>query len=431
MLFAKLLLVLIYFKVYILSVIKNFKFRLEIMNFNEVVLVKEGEIFLRGLNKRNFENDLIKNIKRNLKPLGIFEYIKAQSTITVIPKTYFDMDVICNKISKIFGIASFCRAAMAEKNFEDIKNITKQYFKDRLKHCKTFKVFAKRSDKNFSFSSPEICCKLGEFVLNEFPNLKVNLTNPDISINIEIRDYFCYIYSNKIEGAKGIPIGSTGTGMLLLSGGIDSPVAAFMMAKRGMKLKAVHFVSPPYTSSRALKKVEDIILILQNWLGIMPLSIVSVTDIQEKIKKSCPESLNTIILRRFMVRIAESIAIEQNSKRAYNIKAIVTGDSLAQVASQTLSALCCVDSACNMPILRPLIGMDKGEIVNIARNIGTFNTSILPYEDCCTVFTPKHPKTSPKLQNILKAEKQLDINLLIKEAIKNLEFKLLKQEDYN
>ncbi len=400
------------------------------MNFKEVILVKEGEIFLRGLNKKNFENDLIKNIKRNLKTLGIFEYIKAQSTITVIPKTYFDMDVICNKISKIFGIASFCKAAIAEKNFEDIKNVTKQYFENSLKCCKTFKVFAKRSDKNFSFSSPEICCKIGEFILNEFPNLKVNLTKPDIIINIEIRDYFCYIYSNKIEGARGIPIGSTGTGMLMLSGGIDSPVAAFMMAKRGMKLKAIHFISPPYTSNRALKKVEDIILILQNWLGIMPLSIVNITNIQEKIRKSCPESLNTIILRRFMVRIAENIATEQNSKRAYNINAIITGDSLAQVASQTLSALYCVNNACSMPILRPLIGMDKNEIVNIAKNIGTFNTSILPYEDCCTVFTPKHPKTNPKLQNVLKAEERLDINLLINEAIENLEFKLLKQEDF-
>ena len=390
----------------------------------EAILIKEGEIFLKGLNKKKFESILIKNIKSKIKNLGYFEVLKEQSTISIIPKEKIDLDLVLEKISKTFGISLFSKALIVEKDFEKIKEYCIKYLEKSLNKSKTFKVFAKRSDKNFPLSSQSICCKLGEFILSKFCNLNVNLTNPELSIHIEIRDSFSYIYSKTFKGAGGIPIKSAGNALVLLSGGIDSPVAAWMMAKRGLFFKAIHFVSPPYTGARALKKVEDLILILNEWVEKIPLFIVNTTKLQEEIKKNCPENLLTIILRRCMIKISEKIAIEQQNKGYEEIKALVTGESLSQVASQTLSALQCTNAASSLPIFRLLIGMDKEEIVSIAQKIGTFNTSILPYEDCCSLFSPKHPKTNPKLFEIEKAEQNLNLEELTNFCVQNKELKI-------
>lgn len=386
----------------------------------EVILIKEGEIFLKGLNKKNFEAILISNIKKKLKQFGEFKIFKQQSTITVIGSQNFKIDLAINKIKKIFGIASFSRAAISSKNFEDVKKIAKQYLYFILKNCKTFKVAAKRSDKQFFMSSPEICCKVGDFLLKEFENLNVDLNNPEVVVNIEVRDDYVYIYSLKHEGAKGFPVGSNGEAVLLLSGGIDSPVAGWMMNKRGLKLKAVHFVSPPYTGNLALKKVYDIISKLQQWGDTIPLYVANITKLQEEIKKNCPENILTVILRRAMIRIAQELALKE-SLNNLNSTALITGESLAQVASQTLSAINCTDSVSTIPILRPLIGLDKEEIVKIAKKINTFDISTLPYEDCCTVFTPKHPKTNPKLFEIEKAEQNLNLNDFITYIVNNIQ----------
>ena len=397
------------------------KVALKLSKNKEVILIKEGELFLKGLNKKNFEAALIKNIKEKLKSLGEFKIVKAQSTIAVIPEENFNFNLAIEKISSIFGIASFSIALSVEKNFEAILNASKKHLKDVLKNHKSFKVVAKRSDKNFEFSSMELCKKLGEFLLNEFKNLTVKLNEPEVVVYLEIRDSFAYLYYKKIQGAKGMPVGTAGDAILLLSGGIDSPVAAFMMAKRGLKLRAVHFESPPYTGQRALKKVEDLLLTLEKWTGKIPLHIVNITKLQQEIKKNCPENLLTIILRRCMLKITQNIAENLNQNFNCSIKAIVTGESLAQVASQTLGALGCIENAASMPILRPLIGMDKDEIVKIAKKIKTYEISILPFEDCCTVFTPRHPATHPKMEKILEGEAKLDSEELIARALESVE----------
>ena len=269
-------------------------------------------------------------------------------------------------------------------------------------------------------SSPKICYKIGEFLLEEFKNLKVELNKPEIVVNIEVRDDYVYIYSLKHDGAKGFPVGSNGEAMLLLSGGIDSPVAGWMMNKRGLKLKAIHFISPPYTASLALKKVHDVISKLEQWGDTIPLYVANITKLQEEIKKNCPENILTIILRRAMIRIAQKLALKESLNDSKST-ALITGESVAQVASQTLAAINCTDSVSKIPILRPLIGLDKEEIVKIAKKINTFNISILPYEDCCTVFTPKHPKTNPKIFEIEKAEQNLDLNCFITAIVNNIE----------
>ncbi len=376
----------------------------------EVILIKEGEIFLKGLNKKNFESILIKNISNRLQHLGDFKIKKEQSTITIFPFENFNLNSALDVISTIFGISSFCRCLIVKKDFETIKNATKQHFKQILKEVKTFKVAAKRSDKSFNLTSPLISQKMGEFLLDNFSNLKVDLSNPDFTLNIEIRDQFSYLYYLKQPGAKGMPIGSSGNAMLLLSGGIDSPVAGFMMAKRGLKLSAIHFISPPYTGQRALQKVKDLILRLEKWTGKIDLHIINITKLQEELKKNCPEKFLTIILRRCMIKIAENVA--KNNKKS-EIKALITGESLAQVASQTIEALHCTNKASNLPVLRPLIGMDKEEIVSIAKKINTFDISILPYQDCCTVFTPKHPKTRPVFDDIEKIEQKINLSNII------------------
>ena len=379
---------------------------------NEVILIKYGEIVLKGLNRNLFEDTMIKNIKKSLKPLGDIEVKKAQSTMHVRPMDPDMMDEAVERVKRIFGIATLTRAAMCEKNFDTILEVAKEYLKDELNNCKTFKVEAKRSDKTFPLKSPQICEETGAYLLDAFPHLTVDVHNPDIVVMVEIRDYCAYVHGNPIPGAGGLPVGTGGKAAVMISGGIDSPVAAWMMSKRGLDLIAVHFASPPYTSERAERKVIDLLTKVSLWCSEIKLYIVPFTEIQECIRDTVPEEYFTLIMRRIMIKITERIA------RFNGAHAMISGESVGQVASQTLRAIECTDEAASMPILRPLIGMDKSEIISIARKIDTFETSILPFEDCCTVFTPKHPSTQPQLQNVLEAEAKLDIAEKMKTAIK-------------
>lgn len=381
----------------------------------EVILIKIGEIVLKGLNRKNFEDRLIKTIRERILPLGNFEIINLQSTIYLIPQdASVDLEPVCKKVSKIFGISCFSRAAQCEKSIDSIRETAAHYLREALAQVKTFKVESKRSDKKFELKSPEISALVGERLLEAFPNLSVDVNNPDITVTVEVRDFGAYVRGEALPGAGGIPVGTGGRAAILISGGIDSPVAAWMMAKRGVELVAVHFASPPYTSPRAEQKVVSLLNKVAQYSGKIEMLTVPFTQIQELIKKSCPEDLFTIIMRRFMMKISQRIA------QKYRCGALVTGESLGQVASQTMSAIFCTDSASEMPVFRPLIGMDKDEIVTIARKIDTFETSILPYEDCCTVFTPRHPKTRPTLEEVLRAEEKLDCDALIETALANL-----------
>ncbi len=382
----------------------------------EVILIKNGEIALKGLNRSTFEEILIKNLKKRLNGSGRFKISRAQSTIYCEPfDESCDLDEAAEKISKVFGIAAFTRACVAEKDWNDIKSKAVPYLKDVLEDAKTFKVEAKRSDKNFSMKSPEICMEMGGELLEAYPHLSVDVHNPDVTVIIEIRDFGAYIHAKQENGAGGIPVGSGGRAALLTSGGIDSPVAGWMMAKRGLEITAIHFAAPPYTSERAKLKVITLCEKMSEYCGRIKLIVVPFTEIQENIREKCPEEYFTIIMRRYMMKIAEKIA--QNEK----CKALITGESLGQVASQTLGALACTDVACEMPVLRPLIGMDKEEIIRISRKIDTFETSILPYEDCCTVFTPRHPKTKPRLNDVLHAEEAFDASEMIETCVNNVE----------
>ena len=382
----------------------------------EILLIKDGEIALKGLNRSTFEETLIRNLRRRLEDLGGFTFSKAQSTIYATPRTDdVDFEKAIERVKCVFGISAFSRAAVLEKDMDDILDKAPEYLKETLLNVKTFKVEAKRSDKRFALKSPEICAELGGKLLETFPHLRVDVHNPDVVVMVEIRDFGAYVHAGKIKGAGGMPVGSSGQATLLISGGIDSPVAGYVMAKRGLVLDAVHFESPPYTSPRARAKVEKLTKLISKYCGRIYLHVVPFTEIQEEIKNKCPEDLFTIIMRRIMVMIAQRIAEKTGSQ------ALVTGESLAQVASQTLGAIACTDNASSMPILRPLIGMDKSEIIEISRKIDTFETSILPYEDCCTVFTPRHPKTKPSIDEVKKAEEALDVEALVEKAIKETE----------
>ena len=383
----------------------------------EIILIKNGELALKGLNRSNFEDALIKNMRRRLKNLGDFTIRKAQSTIYFEPQSEdFDFEEALSRISRVFGIAAFSRACVCEKSIEDILSKAVVYLKGDLENIKTFKVEAKRADKHFPLTSPEICRELGGTLLSAYPHLKVDVHNPDLIVNVEIRDFAAYVRGEQIPGAGGLPVGTAGTASILISGGIDSPVAAWTMAKRGLRLNAIHFASPPYTSARAEMKVRKLLSKVAAYSGTINLAIVPFTEIQDEIAENCPEDYFTLIMRRMMMRISERLSRKEGSL------ALITGESLGQVASQTLPALVTTDSVVNMPVLRPLIGMDKEEIIRISRNIDTFETSILPYEDCCTVFTPKHPKTRPTLELCEDAEKNLKIEELIEKAIKNTEY---------
>ena len=379
----------------------------------EIILLKNGELALKGLNRHTFENQLIKNMKFRLHDLGKIRYTSSQSTIILEPlDENVDLNEAFRRLKLIFGIAGISRCAAVEKDMSVILPAACEYLKDELMIAKTFKVEAKRSDKKFPLKSPEICREVGGEILSKFHHLKVDVHNPDLTVTVEIRDNYAYIHGNQVKGAGGMPVGTAGNAALLVSGGIDSPVAGWMMSKRGLQLCAIHFASPPYTSQRAEMKVHSLLRQVSKYSGDILLLVVPFTHIQEEIKDKCPEELFTIIMRRFMMRCSEAIAKERNCG------ALITGESVGQVASQTMQAIGCTEAVVeSLPVFRPLIGMDKDEVIEISRKIGTFDISILPYEDCCTVFTPKHPRTRPKLHDVEAAENVLDIDSLIKEAL--------------
>ncbi|MBC3514791.1 tRNA 4-thiouridine(8) synthase ThiI [Neobittarella massiliensis] len=378
---------------------------------NEILLLKYGEIALKGLNKNNFEGVLLKNVRHRIKKLGRFEVRKAQSTVYVQPLEEVDLDRCEERLSHVFGISTIARAVVAEKDFADITQKVLDYVQDILPFVKTFRVEARRSDKSFPMNTPQICAELGGILLEHYPHLKVDLHDPEVRVFVEVRDFGAYVHAGAKKGAGGMPVGSSGHGALLLSGGIDSPVAGYMMAKRGMQLCYIHFESPPYTSERARLKVVALGQKLTEYANTCEMFIVPFTDIQEKIKAHCREEYFTIIMRRMMMKIASRLAAQNGCE------ALITGESLAQVASQTVRAIGCTDAASELPVFRPLIGMDKSEIVDIAQKIDTFETSILPYEDCCTVFTPRHPKTRPVLEYVLKEEEKLAVDELVEAAV--------------
>lgn len=378
----------------------------------EIILVKNGELVLKGLNRNSFEDVLIKNMKKHLSDIGKFKFTKSQSTIMVEPESdETDLDDAAEALKRVFGIAALSRAAVCEKDINDIIKTAKNYLEDELLTAKTFKVEAKRSDKKFPLNSPQICRELGGQILKAFHHLKVDVHNPDIVVTVEIRDRFAFVRGNNIKGAGGMPTGTSGRAAVLISGGIDSPVAAYMMAKRGIELISVHFASPPYTSELAEMKVMELLKKVAAYSGTITTYVVPFTEIQEAIRDYCPEDYFTLVMRRIMMKISEEIAKSQNCM------ALITGESVGQVASQTIYALGCTDNATNMPVFRPCIGMDKEEIIKISRNIDTFETSIQPYEDCCTVFTPKHPKTKPKVQDVIDAENKIpNLDEMMKKA---------------
>ncbi len=382
----------------------------------EVILVKYGEIILKGGNRPIFERVLLNNIKA---ALGGFENVSitvAQATIYIDTKEE-DTDAVLEKLSKVFGIVSICRAGVCEKDIESMKAAAVEYCGRNLKAGMSFKVEAKRADKRFPLNSIEIAQEVGGALHDGIDGLEVDVHNPQVLVRAEVRDNAAYVYStlDKIKGRGGMPTGTGGRATLLLSGGIDSPVAGYMIAKRGVQLDAVNFFSYPYTSDRAKEKVIELARLLSEYTSKINLYIVPFTEIQLEIRDKCPEEHLTLIMRRFMMKISEIVAKNHKST------ALITGESVGQVASQTLEALNVTNSVCSIPVLRPVIGMDKEEIVDRAREIGTFDTSILPYEDCCTVFTPKHPTTHPKLMAIENTESVLDIDGLIQKAVDCIE----------
>lgn len=383
----------------------------------EIILAKYGEIILKGGNRPRFESILMRNIKNALYNVAKTRQRLAQATIYIEVEDEDKIDLVADRLSKIFGILTITRAALCEKNIEDIKRTAREYLKEDLTDGKRFKVEAKRSDKAFPLNSPQICMEVGGYLDDELEGIIVDVHNPDVTVKVEVRDYGAYVYANenRIKGQGGMPIGTGSKATLLLSGGIDSPVAGHMIAKRGVEIDAVHFFSYPYTSERAKEKVISLASIVARYTSKINLYIVPFTEIQLAIRDNCPEEQMTLIMRRFMMRISERIAKKHKSK------ALVTGESVGQVASQTIAALDATNAVVDMPVLQPLIGMDKPEIIERSIAIDAYETSILPYEDCCTVFTPKHPVTNPKRKNLEESEKHLDIEGLIEKAIEGVE----------
>lgn len=377
----------------------------------EVILCKYGEIVLKGANRQSFESMLVKELRRRATQYGIFKIYFKQSTIYVEPQNEdCDIDGMYCAARRVFGIVGVNRAAVCDKNMESIKEMARVYLPDKLAGKRTFKVDAKRSDKKFLLKSPEISAEIGGVVLSCVRGIKVDVHNPDVTVTVEVRDEHAYIRAGQEPGAGGLPIKSAGRGLLLLSGGIDSPVAGCMMAKRGLEIEALHFDSFPYTSDRAREKVMDLAQEMCEFCSKIHVHVISLTHIQEEIRDNCDEDYFTLLLRIFMMRLAERCA------REYKCGALITGESLGQVASQTLAAIGVTDSVVNIPVFRPCIGLDKEEIVREARHYGTFETSILPYEDCCTVFTPRHPKTQPKIEAVMAELAKIDADALIEEA---------------
>ncbi|MCR5090518.1 MAG: tRNA 4-thiouridine(8) synthase ThiI [Oscillospiraceae bacterium] len=383
---------------------------------NDIILCKLGEIILKGLNRRSFEQKLVGNIRRRLVGLGSFRVSCLQSTIYVEPADEAaDLDAAFIALQDVFGIVKITRAAACEKDRDAIVRLAKEYLKDDFVRAKSFKVESRRSDKSFPMTSIQLSQYVGGELAEAFPNCAVDVHNPELVVNIEIRDLAAYVHAAPVNGAGGMPVGSNGIAVSLLSGGIDSPVSTYMIAKRGVRMIPVHFFSFPYTSQAAKEKVIELGNLLTAYCGNMSLEVVPFTHIQEEIRDKCPEEFFTLIMRRFMMRIAEAVA------ETAGAKAIVTGENLGQVASQTMEAMASTQAVIDLPVLQPLVGMDKEEIVCMARKIGTFDTSILPYEDCCTVFTPRHPKTHPKLSEVEQAEAVLDVKALVEEALQGRE----------
>lgn len=383
---------------------------------NDIILLKLGEIILKGLNRRYFENKLMSNVRRRLSRIGKFKVYCIQSTVYVeAAEDNADMDAAFEALQKVFGVVAVVRAAACEKDKDAITKLALEYLREDMENARSFKVESKRSDKSFPMTSIELSQYVGGELNEAFPDVAVDVHNPEFIVHIEVRDLAAYVHGAPAPGAGGMPVGCNGSAVTLLSGGIDSPVSSYMICRRGIHLIPVHFFSFPYTSQQAKEKVIELAEELTVYCGRMTMEIVPFTHIQEEIRDKCPEEYFTLIMRRFMMRIAERIAKDNNAK------AIVTGENLGQVASQTMEAMASTQAVIDLPVLQPLIGMDKEEIVRMARRIGTFDTSILPYEDCCTVFTPKHPRTRPKLKDVEYAESALDIQALVNEAIMGIE----------
>ena len=388
-------------------------------------LIKYGEIGIKGKNRYLFEDALMNQIRFSLKNVdGTFEVTKEQGRIYVEAKSEFEYDEVLEALKRVFGIVEICPMVQVEStDFEGISAAVLDYIDKTYKDKNfTFKVDARRADKKFPMNSMDINMEMGHRILEKFPEMKVDVHTPDVYFHIEIRN-MVNIYSQKIPGPGGMPVGTNGKAMLLLSGGIDSPVAGYMIAKRGVKIDATYFHAPPYTSERAKQKVIDLAKQVAKYSGPINLHVVNFTDIQLYIYDQCPHEELTIIMRRYMMRIAEHFAKETGCL------GLITGESIGQVASQTLQSLAATNEVCTLPVYRPVIGFDKQEIVELAQKIGTFETSILPYEDCCTVFVAKHPVTKPNLNIIRNSEKHLDekIDALVEEAINTTELIIVSE----
>ena len=383
---------------------------------NEMILLKLGELVLKGLNRRSFEDKLQANIYRRLNHLGQFRVYTRQSTTYVEPMNDdCDMDGAWEALKKVFGVVGLSRARACDKDKDAILAATREYLGDRLAAARTFKVETKRADKSFPMTSIQLSQYVGGELDDLYPDLKVDVHHPELTVHIEIRDYAAFVHADPDPGAGGLPVGINGRAVSLLSGGIDSPVASWMIAKRGVALEMVHFFSYPYTSNEAKEKVLELARLLTPWCGRLTVHVVPFTAIQEELRRSCPPELFTLIMRRFMMRIAQAVADRCGAK------ALVTGECLGQVASQTMEAMAVTGAVTRLPILRPVVGMDKEDIVRIARDIGTFDTSILPYEDCCTVFTPRHPRLRPTPEEVEAAEAPLDVEAMVRAAVEGIE----------
>lgn len=379
----------------------------------EVILCKYGEVILKGANRSDFEAKMLKQLRLRAKRIGNYKIFYAQSTVYIEPldeESLDKIDEMTYQATHVFGFVGVSRAFACKKDMNEILEVVRTYLPEKLKGYKTFKAEAKRADKRFPLKSPEISAQVGGAVLSSVPKIKVDIHNPEVVVRVEIRESEAYIHAGQEKGAGGIPYGCSGRGLLLLSGGIDSPVAGYMMAKRGVELEAIHFESYPYTSERAKEKVLELAKHLTNYTMRLRVHVVSLTKIQELLRDNCEEEYFTLLLRRYMMAISLKLAHE------LDCEAIITGESLGQVASQTMKAINVTNALADIPVYRPLIGMDKDEIIQISRKIGTFDTSVLPYEDCCTVFTPRHPRTRPELDKVIEQENKLNFNALVEEA---------------
>ena len=387
-----------------------------------VILVRYGEIILKGNNRKYFENKLVENIKYVLKDEDV-KIIYSQARIFVEPADIDRMDTIMTKLTKVFGIVSVSPAVKTEANMDSIIETSIVLIKENAFED-TFKVEARRQDKSFPLTSPEICRTVGHHILENVDGMKVDVVNPKITLNVEVRNG-AYIYFETIPAFGGMPVGTNGKGLLLVSGGIDSPVAGFMLAKRGVEIDALHFFSPPYTGPKAKEKVIDLCRIVSTYAKKINLYVVNFTEPQLQIRDNCPHEQLVLLMRRIMMRIAEKVAHEKGCQ------ALITGENIGQVASQTMESIVATNDVVDIPVFRPLIGMDKNEIIDYARKIGTYETSILPYEDCCTVFVPKHPETKPKIYKLVESEKKLDIDKIVEECIEGIETIIIENGEVN